>query len=218
MLVTLPFSLLLLDGWPLGRTAPARDEARLRSGGTPPRSRRRRSSLSLLSSLVTYKGQSTGVIKTVEADLTTRLANVAVSYAAYLGTFAWPKDLALLYPFPPGGIHWAATAGGAGRAVAVVGGNLPRRRRAPYLATGWLWYLGTLLPVIGIVHVGGQARADRYTYLPLLGVSLALAWLAAAWWPRRTAARCALGDALRCVSDRVRGGCGLPDRALEERP
>jgi tetratricopeptide (TPR) repeat protein len=145
--------------------------------------------MSLLSILVTYRGQTTGVIKTVEADLPARLANAAVSYAAYIGTLIWPANLAPLYPFPRGGIPWEQTAA-ALTALAVVTAAVFRAwRRTPCLTTGWLWYLGTLLPVIGIVHVGGQARADRYTYLPLLGITLALAWLAAERWPRRAAVR-----------------------------
>ena len=192
MLVTLPFTLLLLDGWPLGRARARPGQSAAAAWGRLALEKIPLFLMSLASSLVTYRGQSTGVIKSVEADLPTRLANAAVSYTAYLGSFAWPKDLALLYPFPGGGIPWAATAA-AMTALAVVSTAVFRaRRRAPYLATGWLWYLGTLLPVIGIVHVGGQARADRYTYLPLLGVTLALSWLAAAWWPRRRAIRRAL--------------------------
>ena len=192
MLVTLPFTLLLLDGWPLGRARTPTGRSAPAVWGFLALEKAPLFLMSILSSLVTYKGQSTGVIKTVEADLPARLANAAVSYVAYLGSFVWPKDLALLYPFPSRGIPWAAT-GAALAALTIVSATVfLARRRAPYLLTGWLWYLGTLLPVIGIVHVGGQARADRYTYLPLIGVILALAWLAAAWWPRRTADRYAL--------------------------
>jgi tetratricopeptide (TPR) repeat protein len=189
MLVTLPFTLLLLDGWPLGRTGPRKGCGATARWGRLVLEKTPLFLMSLLSSLITYRGQSTGVIKTVEADLPVRLANAVVSYVAYLGAFVWPKDLALLYPFPSGGIRWTPTLGALAVLALVSAAVFFARRRAPYLATGWLWYLGTLLPVIGIVHVGGQARADRYTYLPLLGVTLALAWLAADRWPRRVAAR-----------------------------
>jgi hypothetical protein len=200
MLVTLPFALLLLDAWPLGRSrvSPVGGFAAWRPlllEKTP------LFLMSLVSSLVTYHGQHTGVIKTVETDLPTRLANVTVSYMAYLGSFFWPKDLALLYPFPTGGIHWAATAGALAALVAISAVIYRSRRRAPFVAAGWLWYLGTLLPVIGIVHVGGQARADRYTYLPSLGVTLALVWLIADWWPRRRSVRRALAAlAVACLA------------------
>lgn len=193
MLVTLPFTLLLLDEWPLGRTRIRTSRGAAAVWGRLALEKTPLFLMSLVSSLVTYKGQSTGVIKTVEADLPSRLANAAVSYVAYLGSLAWPRDLALLYPFPTGGIPWTKTAAALAMLTVVSAAVFHARRRAPYLATGWLWYLGMLLPVIGIVHVGGQARADRYTYLPMLGASLALVWLAAAWWPRRTATRLALG-------------------------
>jgi tetratricopeptide (TPR) repeat protein len=189
MLVTLPFTLLLLDAWPLDRARARAGRSAAAAWGHLTLEKAPLFLMSLLSSLVTYKGQSTGVIKTVEADLPSRLANSAVSYVAYLGSLAWPKDLALLYPFPTGGIPWAATAA-ALIALAIISATVVlARRRAPYLLTGWLWYAGTLLPVIGIVHVGGQARADRYTYLPMIGATMALAWLAADWWPRPVAAR-----------------------------
>jgi tetratricopeptide (TPR) repeat protein len=189
MLVTLPFTLLLLDGWPLGRARarPGRDASSV--WGPLLLEKSPLFLMSLLSSLVTYRGQSTGVIKSVEADLPDRLANAAVSYLAYVGSFLWPKELALLYPFPSGGIPLGATAAALAALAVLSAAAFRARRRAPYLATGWLWYLGTLVPVIGFVHVGGQARADRYTYLPLLGVTVAVAWLAADRWPRRRAAR-----------------------------
>jgi Tfp pilus assembly protein PilF len=188
MLVTLPFALLLLDGWPLDRARASAGGGAAAAWGRLVLEKTPLLLMSLLSSLVTYKGQSTGVIKTVKAGLPARLANAAVSYVDYLGSFAWPRDLAVLYPFPSAGIPWTRTLAALAGLALVSAAVVAARRRAPYLAAGWLWHLGTLLPVIGIIHVGGQARADRYTYLPLLGATVAVVWLAASWWPRRPAA------------------------------
>jgi tetratricopeptide (TPR) repeat protein len=189
MLVTLPFTLLLLDCWPLGRTHSPNGQGTAATWKGLVLEKVPLFVLSLLSSIITYRGQSTGFIKTVEADLPARLANAAISYTAYIGTFVWPTNLAPLYPFPRDGIPLGQVAAALASLALVSAVVFRARRRAPYLATGWLWYLGTLLPVIGIVQVGGQARADRYTYLPLLGVTLSLLWLAADWWLRRSAVR-----------------------------
>jgi tetratricopeptide (TPR) repeat protein len=107
-------------------------------------------------------------------SLTTRLANAALSYVAYLRQTLLPVDLAPFYPYTAPGP--GAVAGAVVLVAAVTALALWQGRRRPYLAVGWLWYLGTLVPVIGLVQVGGQARADRYTYLPLVGVFVALVW------------------------------------------
>jgi tetratricopeptide (TPR) repeat protein len=114
-----------------------------------------------------------------------RLENAVLAYAGYLGQMLWPWHLAVYYPYPGPAIPFAPVLV-AGLLLAVVTALVlgPARDR-PYLAVGWLWYLGTLVPVIGLVQVGGQAMADRYTYVPLIGVFLMLTWgaadLAAAW-------------------------------------
>jgi Flp pilus assembly protein TadD len=105
-----------------------------------------------------------------------RLANAAVSCVRYLWKTAWPMNLSVLYPYPGGGYPlWKVTA-----AVAILGGIscavFRARRERPSLIVGWLWFLLTLLPVIGLVQVGLQAMADRYTYLPLVGIFVVLAW------------------------------------------
>jgi tetratricopeptide (TPR) repeat protein len=132
-------------------------------------------------------------------DLVTRLANAADSCVRYLGTFAWPQDLSPLYPYPRSGIPESKAAAAAVFLLlaSVAAAHLGRRR--PYLATGWLWYLVTLVPVIGLVQVGGQSRADRYTYLTMIGVTIALVWLAGDLWPRRIGARRALFAAFAVV-------------------
>jgi tetratricopeptide (TPR) repeat protein len=102
-----------------------------------------------------------------------------VAYAEYVLKTFWPAHLAALYPHPAAG--WAARKVVAGAALLVVATALAIRSRRPYLLVGWLWYLGTLLPVIGLVQVGQQAYADRYTYIPIIGLFIAFAWSLGQW-------------------------------------
>jgi tetratricopeptide (TPR) repeat protein len=114
-----------------------------------------------------------------------RLGNALLAYAAYLGKMLWPMRLAVYYPHPGAAVPVVGALASGALLLVVTALALAQRRRRPYLAVGWLWYLGTLVPVIGLVQVGGQALADRYTYVPLIGVFLMLTWgaadLAAAW-------------------------------------
>jgi hypothetical protein len=198
MLVTLPFALLLLDGWPLGRTlgSGARGGAALFAGRRALRALLIEKlpffALALVSSLVTLQAQTRNVIPFVTPDFATRLANAAVSYVRYLGSFFWPADLAFLYPYPRAGVPAPYALAAAAVLLAVTAATMFLGRRRPYLPFGWFWYLGTLVPVIGLVQVGGQARSDRYTYLTLLGVAVALVWLLGDLWPRRRGARLAV--------------------------
>jgi tetratricopeptide (TPR) repeat protein len=140
--------------------------------------------------------------------LDVRLANAMVAYVSYLGQVIWPAGLATFYPHPGILAHgmapklWGLWISGlvAGLFVAAVtGAVLWTARRCPYLAVGWFWYLGALVPVIGLMQVGTQARADRYTYLPLVGIYLALVWAAkeaADRWPLARAALAVAGPAL----------------------
>ncbi len=175
--VTLPFVLLLLDVWPLGRLRGPTD---VRVGGRWRQARLLLEKLPLFlmaaaSCVVTWLAQASAMSSLAGLSLADRIANALVSYTAYLGQTVWPHGLAIFYPFPPR-IPFGAVAGAvllltAGTVLAV------RARRArPWLPMGWFWYLGTLVPVIGLIQVGGQARADRYTYLPLVGVFVLLAW------------------------------------------
>ena len=113
-----------------------------------------------------------------------RLANVPVSYARYLGKMIWPTGLALPYPMPR---HWAWwQVGGAVLVLVVITLWVVRRARsAPYLMVGWLMFLGVLVPTIRLVHSGYQSIADRYTYLPSIGLFMAVVWAAAEWGRRR---------------------------------
>ena len=130
------------------------------------------------SSVVTYLIQkSSGAVRSVEAvPLHARILNALVSYLEYLEKMAWPKSLAVLYPHPGSALPiWkGVVCGGAIIIISVAGVWMVRR--APYLAFGWFWYLGTLVPVIGLVQVGAQAMADRYAYVPLIGIFIVIAW------------------------------------------
>jgi tetratricopeptide (TPR) repeat protein len=174
IVVTLPFVLLLLDYWPLGRM-----EMR-RGTNFPYRLVFEKASLFLLafiSSALTlfaqWRGGGVGSLKAL--PLSDRIANALVSYVQYIIKMVWPKDLAVLYPHP---IHlplWQIV--GSGLLVGVVTFLIlwPGRKH-PYLLVGWLWYLGTLVPVIGLVQVGVQAMADRYTYIPSIGLFVMAAY------------------------------------------
>jgi Tfp pilus assembly protein PilF len=172
MAVTFPFVLLLLDWWPLGRAAGGKASwIRLVWEKTP---------LFLLSaagSVITFLVQRKdhAVVPLSAISLDDRLANAVMSYAAYLGKTLWPAGLSIFYPYhgpPPLGHLLSAVA----LIILITGISVLLSNRRPYLLVGWLWYLGTLVPVIGLVQVGSQAIADRYTYLPLVGVFIMAAW------------------------------------------
>ncbi len=187
MLVTLPFVFLLLDVWPLGRAARGSGDRNLRGW-------RRFSSgwivwrplvlekvpliaLAAVSGAVTIWMQRAGgaVAELQKIPLSLRVENALVCYVAYIGKMLWPARLAVLYPIPTALSAWQVVGAAfllAGLTVAAV--RLARRR--PYVAVGWFWYLGTLVPVIGLIQVGLQAMADRYSYAPLIGIFIILAW------------------------------------------
>ena len=192
MLVTLPLVLLLMDYWPLGRVPDLKvrppDGAQPDLKVRPTYGTRRPAwmlireklpmlALVLASSVITLIVQREGgaVASLGRLPLLTRFSNAFVSYFTYLGKTFWPVDLAVFYPYDRTltiGLGLAALAGLIGLTVVV----LRAARARPYLAVGWLWYLGTLVPVIGFVQVGTQAVADRYTYVPLIGIFLLIAW------------------------------------------
>jgi tetratricopeptide (TPR) repeat protein len=175
MLVTFPFVLLLVDFWPLRRFSWPKivwEKIPLFA-------------LSAASCIVTYAVQSSyGAVQSKPLGL--RTGNALISSVTYLGQTLWPSGLAVFYPFPKSVAPWHV-AGALILLLGVSAGALYQWRTRPYLATGWFWYLGMLVPVIGLVQVGDQAHADRYTYLPQVGLTLAMAWGAAdlaAKWPR----------------------------------
>jgi Flp pilus assembly protein TadD len=170
MLVTLPFVLFLFDLWPLGR-------CRGRAPWPLLREKLPLLGLTVISSAVTVIAQRAGnAVASLDAHPAgARLANAIVSYAIYLEQTFWPTRLAVLYPLSrevP--LASALLAALVLSAICILVAKHWRAR--PYLAVGWLWYLGTLVPVIGIVQIGLHSRADRFTYLPLVGVFIMLAW------------------------------------------
>jgi tetratricopeptide (TPR) repeat protein len=171
MLVTLPLLLLVLDYWPLGRLTARGAASRLVVEKLP------LLALSAASCAVTLLVQRAGGAMDAQRQvaLPARLANAVVAYAQYLVDTFWPARLAMLYPMPDAHPP-AIVAGSAAVLLAVTAGAVLWARRWPHLIVGWLWYLGTLVPVIGIVAVGEQSRADRYTYFPLIGVFVMIAW------------------------------------------
>jgi tetratricopeptide (TPR) repeat protein len=206
MVITLPFVLLLLDYWPLERirgwdakSAPTlkapknRQKTRVEDGAVEkvlpvPQfqfSRLVLEKLPLLalcagSAAITIVAQRTHAIQSFEIyPFGGRFANALYSYAAYVCKAFWPMRLAFLYPYPRDGrpVWLVGLALLFLLVVSVLVWKL--RRTRPYLATGWLWYIGTLVPVIGVVQVGDQAMADRYAYIPLIGISVMVVWGAA---------------------------------------
>ena len=184
MLVTLPFALLLLDFWPLKRSP----------GFKVPSSKPESPEVSVswvrlvveklpffalaaAACMVTYQTQQhAGAVSSLEeVTLPRRLGNAAVAYLRYAGKTAWPSGLAAFYPYPR---HQSLILilAGVGFVVIMSGLALVAARRRPFLFTGWFWFLGTLVPTIGLVQVGSQAMADRYMYIPSIGLFVMLVW------------------------------------------
>jgi tetratricopeptide (TPR) repeat protein len=170
MLVTLPLVLLLLDYWPLRRSEPCE---KLIVEKLP------LLALSTIACIVTISAQK-GAIQSNDAyPLVLRLGNALVSIFIYLGQMVWPVGLSPYYPYPRNGLPaWELALSGTVLA-ALLGAALWQRRRSPWLLIGLIWYLVMLLPVLGIIQVGSQAHADRYTYLPQIGIYIAVTWLVA---------------------------------------
>ncbi len=204
MLVTTPFVLVLLDYWPLRRSA----ECRMQNAksGQPgmllhpskfkiknlklniclPLLREKLPffALSVVSSVITFVVQRKGGAVSTALSLDARVANAVVSYVRYIGKLLCPLNLSVLYPHPG---HWPVwqVAASAALLLAVSGAVLALARRRPYLVVGWLWFIGMLVPVIGLVQVGIQSMADRYMYVPVIGLLLMLVWGVADVLPER---------------------------------
>jgi len=203
MLVTLPFVLLLLDYWPLGRGRG------MEISGERSEVRRERSvvsgrwsvvrglvvekipllALSAASCLATLLGQRQAAGSIDQLPFAWRVNNAIVTCVAYIWQMLWPVKLAVFYPHPDNRLLLWQIFLALALLIAITVAVIASRQKRPYLMTGWLWYLGMLVPVIGLVQVGEQARADRYTYLPQVGLYLALTWtivdLSASWRRRR---------------------------------
>lgn len=189
MLVTLPLVMLLLDAWPLQRFSLSRDGGPRPLKGILPLIGEKTPLLllSVAAGMVTVVAQhAAGAMGPISVyTLHIRLGNALVAYAAYLVKTLWPVHLGIFYPHP--GMPPAWQVAGSAAVLGLISILSVRHvRRRPYLLVGWLWYLITLLPVIGLIQVGAQAMADRYTYLPLIGIFVACAWAAgdlAVRWP-----------------------------------
>ncbi len=182
MVMTLPFVFLLLDYWPLNRFSPRTegDGYLTSSHSAVPRLIAEKVPFLLFSaasSIVTWHAaKSQGALEAMRVyPFIHRLANALVSYTGYLGKMIWPKSLTVFYPYRDTLLAWQVMG-----AILLVAGLttlfLTLYKRHPYLIVGWLWYLVTLLPVIGLVQAGAQSMADRYTYIPLIGIFIIIAW------------------------------------------
>jgi tetratricopeptide (TPR) repeat protein len=168
MLVTLPFVLLLLDYWPLDRI---NGQLWKRVAAKIPLM-----ALSVVSSVITFLIQKGAVGRTEELPILERINNAIVSYVLYIWQMLWPMNLAVFYPHPENRLPLWEIVLCLLFLLSITVAAIALRKRMPYLITGWFWYLGMLVPVIGVVQVGWQGRADRYTYLPQIGLYIALTW------------------------------------------
>jgi len=182
MIVTLPFVLLLLDYWPLGRyrfkrfprleaAGPRRSFAKIVLEKVP---------LLLLSigtgALTLIKQQAHGAVSSLESfPLLHRLSNALVSYVKYMVKLLWPHDLSAVYPYPASIPFWQIT-GACLLLILITFVIIKHFADLPYLTVGWLWFLGTLVPVIGIIKIGSHSMADRYTYMTFVGLYIVIAW------------------------------------------
>ncbi len=197
MLVTLPCVLLLLDYWPLKRVASgqwlvAREHSASLATSHWPLATLLLEKVPLFvlavacGAIVVFAQQHGGALESLEQlSLSSRISNALVSSVQYMGKMFWPSGLAPFYPHPRESLPWWQAAGAGLLLISFSVLALRLAGRRPYLILGWLWYLGTLAPVIGIVQVGEQSMADRYTYVPLIGLFILLVWgiadLAARW-------------------------------------
>lgn len=173
MLVTTPIILMLLDWWPLQRLGDSKSLRRLLVEKLP------LFAMSFASAVVTFVLQEHAVGSIPQLPFALRLENALVSYAAYLWQMIWPADLAVFYPYSETHIPVWQLAASVAFLIAITIGAFVCRRTRPYLLVGWLWYVIMLLPVIGVVQVGLQSHADRYTYLPQIGIYFAISWFIA---------------------------------------
>jgi protein O-mannosyl-transferase len=175
MLVTLPFVLLLLDYWPLERL----ETRRSNSGRRPSQLVLEKIPLiafSAVSSIATFLAQRGAIGWTEQLPVSERINNALVAYVIYIQQMFWPARLAVFYPHPENRLRVLEISLAFILLVGLTAVAFAFRKKAPYFITGWLWYLGMLVPVIGLVQVGWQGHADRYTYLPEIGLYIAVTW------------------------------------------
>ena len=193
MLVSIPLILLLLDVWPLRRGGAAAEPRKALPAGRLFSEKAILFGLAAASCAVTIIAQRAGgaIASITEYPFGVRAANALVAYVAYLRKLFWPTNMAVFYPNPGPTLPTWQVLGSAALLVALTYAFVRAVRKAPYLTVGWFWYLITLVPVVGLLQVGDQAMADRYTYVPYIGLFVALAWgaadLAGLLRPRRAA-------------------------------
>src|SRR5882724_3333973 len=178
MLVTVPFLLLLLDYWPLERGVELKFNAiQLRHWKSLVNEKIPFFILAGVSSVVTFivQRKAGSVWSVADLPLASRIENTAVAYCRYLGKLFWPAKLSVFYPHP--GFWPVLVVIFAAVLLVTISVLVLVLRRLPYLAVGWFWFIGTLVPVIGLVQVGWQSIADRYTYIPYIGIFIILVWL-----------------------------------------
>jgi protein O-mannosyl-transferase len=190
MLVTVPLVLLLLDYWPLRRETPL---GRLLVEKLP------FLALSAACCLTTLFAQQEAMQTIETISLPLRCANALVTGMVYLAQMIWPAGLAVYYPYPFGGLPSWEVALAAMLLAGLSAVAWWQRRQQPWIWIGWLWYLVMLLPVLGIIQVGAKAHADRYTYLPQIGIYVAVTWLAAEWGAKLHLGRVAMGSFMAAV-------------------
>ncbi len=175
MLMTLPFVLLLLDYWPLARWAPGQGR---RAFGRLVLEKLPLFALAAASAVITLEARERhgALVSMGEVPLSARLGNALTAYGWYLSATFWPTRLAALYPHPHQNWSAAQALGGAACLLSLTALALGQARRRPWLLVGWLWFVGGLLPVIGLAQGGAQAWADRFSYWPHVGLFVAVAW------------------------------------------
>jgi len=182
MLVTLPFVLLLLDFWPLGRVEglPGSDVLRVAQSSFLKLALEKVPllALSVASSVITMHAQRGAIADSQSLPLLARLLNAVHAYAVYVLSAVWPTRLAAFYPYTPSSVTSAVFLLSLLFLAGVTVWVWRERRRRMYLVVGWCWFLGTMIPVIGLIQVGQQSRADRYAYLPLIGIFWMIVWIA----------------------------------------
>jgi tetratricopeptide (TPR) repeat protein len=197
MVVTLPFALILLNYWPLARLQPGRHAVRF--------SRILQPLLPLfilaaLSCVLTIRAQHDALLSSQQLPVSIRFWNAFLAIGRYLAKFVWPVPLIPFYPYPTADGFATKVAVSIGFLLLVTAWVWQLRRTRPYLLVGWLWFLGTLVPVLGLVQVGVQSIADRYTYIPSMGLAIMTAWglrdVARAWPPLKAVIAAAATAAL----------------------
>lgn len=215
MLMSVPLVLLLLDYWPLNRSAMAtagtqldrHDQVRRQTAGWLVLEKLPLFGLAVASGLITLFAQSKAIDPFPNMSLPLCVENALIACVAYLGQMFWPAGLVVLYPFSAGNVGISGVVLSLTLLAAISVGAILLRHRHPYCLTGWFWYLVMLAPVIGILQVGSQARADRYTYLPQIGLYILLTWMAAelsaSWrirrWVRGGSALAILAALITCA-------------------